>query len=112
MGKQMNRKVTVAGVKSSEGRTRQEEKAIRRALEFPCARQLGKGRAFFFFLLIWREFCFIMSFPSGTVVKNLPAVQETWVHMGSIPESGRSPGEGNGYPLQYFQQESPMDRGA
>ena len=32
--------------------------------------------------------------------------------MGSIPESGRSPGEGNGYPLQYFQQESPMDRGA
>ena len=66
----------------------------------------------FFFFLIWRKFCFIMSCPSGTVVKNLPAVQETWVHMGSIPESGRSPGEGNGYPLQYFQQESPMDRGA
>ena len=54
MGKQMNRKVTVAGVKSSEGRTRQEEKAIRRALEFPCARQLGKGRAFFFFFNLER----------------------------------------------------------
>ena len=53
-----------------------------------------------------------MNFSSGTVVKNLPAVQETWVHMGLIPESGRSPGEGNGYPIQYSQQKSPMDRGA
>ena len=31
---------------------------------------------------------------------------------GSIPESGRSPGEGNGYPLQYFCLENPMDRQA
>ena len=31
---------------------------------------------------------------------------------GSIPESGRSPGEGNGNPLQYSCLESPMDRGA
>ena len=31
---------------------------------------------------------------------------------GSIPESGRSPGEGNGYPLQYPCLENPMDRGA
>ena len=30
---------------------------------------------------------------------------------GSIPGSGRSPGEGNGYPLQYC-LENPMDRGA
>ena len=30
----------------------------------------------------------------------------------SIPESGRSPGEGNGNPLQYSCLESPMDRGA
>ena len=29
-----------------------------------------------------------------------------------IPESGRSPGEGNGYPLQYSCLENPMDRGA
>ena len=29
----------------------------------------------------------------------------------SIPESGRSPGEGNGYPLQYSCLENPMDRG-
>ena len=29
-----------------------------------------------------------------------------------IPGSGRSPGEGNGYPLQYSCMENPMDRGA
>ncbi|KAI4548252.1 hypothetical protein MG293_000582 [Ovis ammon polii] len=31
---------------------------------------------------------------------------------GSIPESGRSPGEENGYPLQYSYLENYMDRGA
>ena len=30
----------------------------------------------------------------------------------SIPGSGRSPGEGNGNPLQYYCLENPMDRGA
>ena len=43
------------------------------------------------------------------VVKNLPAMQETW---GSIPGSERSPGEGNGNPLQYSCLENPMDGGA
>ena len=32
-------------------------------------------------------------------------------HLGSIPGSGRSPGEGKGSPLQYPCQENPMDRG-
>ena len=32
--------------------------------------------------------------------------------LGSIPGLGRSPGEGNGNPLQYSCLESPMDRGA
>jgi len=31
---------------------------------------------------------------------------------GSIPGSGRSPGEGNGNPLQYSCLGNPMDRGA
>ena len=31
---------------------------------------------------------------------------------GSIPGSGRSPGEGNGYPLQYSCLKDSMDRGA
>ena len=32
--------------------------------------------------------------------------------LGSIPVSGKSPGEGNGYPLQNFQLETPTDREA
>jgi len=32
--------------------------------------------------------------------------------LSSIPELGRSPGEGNGYPLHYSYLENPMDRGA
>ena len=31
---------------------------------------------------------------------------------GSIPGWGRSPGEGNGTPLQFSYLENPMDRGA
>ena len=40
------------------------------------------------------------------LVKNLPAMQETW---GSIPGLGRSPGEGESYPLQYSGLENSMD---
>ena len=43
------------------------------------------------------------------MVKNLPAMQETQVY--SLGK-GRSPGEGNGCPLQYSCLENPMDRGA
>ena len=32
--------------------------------------------------------------------------------LGSVPGSGRSPGEGHGNPLQYSCLENPMDRGA
>ena len=32
--------------------------------------------------------------------------------LGSIPGSGRSAGEGNGNPLQYYCLENPVDRGA
>ena len=43
------------------------------------------------------------------MVKNLPA---NTGDTGSVPGSGRSPGEGNGNPLQYSCLEIPMDRGA
>ena len=46
---------------------------------------------------------------AAPAVKNPPAVQET---VGSIPGSGRSPGEGNGNTFQYSCLENPMDRGA
>ena len=47
-------------------------------------------------------------FPDGSVVKNPPANAGG---VGSISGSGRSPGEGNGNPLQYSSLENPMDGG-
>ena len=46
------------------------------------------------------------------VVKNLPANAGDKRDMVSIPRSGRSPGIGNGNPLQYSCLENFMDRGA
>ena len=43
------------------------------------------------------------------MVKNLPSKAED---LGSIPGFRRSPGEGNGNPLQYSSLENPMERGA
>ena len=58
------------------------------------------------------------------MVKTMPAFQEILTtgsdgkasaysvgDLGSIPESGSSPGEGNGNPLQYSCLENPMDGG-
>jgi len=50
-----------------------------------------------------------MGFLGGSVVKNHTASAGD---LNSIPGSGRSPGEGNGNPLQYSCLGSPMDRGA
>ena len=47
-------------------------------------------------------------FPGSSVVKNPPANAGD---MGSIPGWGRSPGGGNGNPLQRSCLENPMDRG-
>ena len=49
------------------------------------------------------------SFPGGSDCK---ASACNVGDLGSIPGSGRSPGEGNGTPLQYSCLENPMDRGA
>ena len=48
-------------------------------------------------------------FPGGSVGKESPCNAED---LGSIPGLGRSPGEGNGKPLQYSCLENLMDRGA
>ena len=50
-----------------------------------------------------------LGFPGASVVKIPPASAGD---MGSIPQSERSPGEGNGNPLQYSHLENPMDEGA
>ena len=51
----------------------------------------------------------IMGFPGGSEGK-VSACNAG--DLGSIPGSGRSPGEGNGNPLQYPCLEDPMDREA
>ena len=54
----------------------------------------------------------LWDFPSGSVVKNPPANAEAAGDIGSILGLGRSPGGGNGNPLQYSCLENPMDREA
>ena len=48
----------------------------------------------------------------GASGKELPANAGGIRDMGSIPELGRSPGEEQGDPFQYYCLENPMDRGA
>ena len=48
----------------------------------------------------------------GSVVKNLPASAGDARDTNSIPQSGRSPEEGHGNPLQHPCPENPMDREA
>ena len=58
---------------------------------------------------VYSEIRRITSLPNGSEVK----VSACNVGgLGSIPGLGRSPGEGNGNPLQYSCLENPMDRGA
>ena len=49
------------------------------------------------------------NFPGGSDSKESPCNAGD---LGSIPGWGRSPGKGNGYPLQYSCLENPMDKGA
>ena len=55
-----------------------------------------------------------MGFPGSTsqVIKNPSANAGDVRDAGLIPGSGRSPGEGNGNPLQYSCLENSIDRGA
>ena len=53
-----------------------------------------------------------MGFPRSSVVRSPLANAGDTGDSGSIPGSGRSPGGGNGKPLQYFCLENSVDRGA
>ena len=53
-----------------------------------------------------------LAFLMALVVKNLPANAGDTRDSGLIPGLERSPGGGNGNPLQYSCLENPMDRGA
>ena len=54
----------------------------------------------------------LLSFSSGSAVKNLPDNAGDTGDVGSVPGSGRSHGEEDGNPLQYSCLGNPMDRGA
>ena len=65
-------------------------------------------------VFLYFDLCF-HGFPGVSVVKNPPAVQffaSEWRALRSVPGSGRSPGGGNGNPLQHSCLENPRDRGA
>ena len=53
-----------------------------------------------------------IGFPGGSVIKDLPANAGDAGDSGLIPGLERSPGVGNGNPLQYSCLENSMDRGA
>ena len=58
---------------------------------------------------IYKNLMWLNSFPGGSEVK-VSACNAG--DLGSVPGSGRSPGEGNGNPLQYSCLENPRDGGA
>ena len=64
------------------------------------------------FPLIFRMNAGRLGFPGGSVVKNLPANAGDAGDASSIPGSGRYPGVGKRFPLQYSCLENSMDRKA
>ena len=58
---------------------------------------------------MWLHEAHLHCFPGGSVGKETACKAGD---PGLIPGLGRSPGEGNGNPLQYFCLENPLDRGA
>ena len=76
----------------------------------PCA----LGWISLFFMLLLSVLFLLLSNLGTTLISdwNFPGGSDgKESHAGSIPESGRSPGEGNGNPLQYSCLENSMDRG-
>ena len=59
----------------------------------------------------FKGYMYTYSFQGGSVVKNTHAITGDTGNMVSIPESGRSPGVGNGNPLQYSCLDNSMERG-
>ena len=68
-----------------------------------------KNNSYFVLSLVLKVRSTFRGFPGGSNGKESACSAGD---LGSIPVSGRSPGEGNDYPLQYSCLESPMDGGA
>ena len=84
------------------------------SLNFTCRTYIDDF-TFFFFLTLLFDYMSSLDTSGASqvalVVKNLLANTADSRDMNLIPGSGRSPGEGNGYLLQYSRLENPMDRG-
>ena len=63
-------------------------------------------------VLFWVRVEFLAGFPGGSLVENLPAKAGDLGYTGSILGLERSPGAGNGNPLQYSCLGNSMDRRA
>ena len=74
----------------------------------PSQESKGKGPSC---MVLWCKCVSKRASQVALVVKNLPANIEDTRNPGSILGSGRSPGDGNGNPLQHSCLENPMDRG-
>ena len=61
------------------------------------------------YFINYYNFIVTLGFPGGSEVK---VSASNAGDLGSIPGTGRSPGEGNGNPLQYSCLENPVDGGA
>ena len=61
---------------------------------------------------LWNRFSILVTHWTSLVVETVKASAYNAGDLGSIPGSGRSPGGGNGNPLQYSRQENPIDIGA
>ena len=82
-----------------------------RPLFCPCAQKDAESPtaiAMTAISFLWCLLCAFWGFPGGSEVK---ASASNAGGPGSIPGSGRSPGEGNGNPLQYSCLENPMEGG-
>ena len=63
----------------------------------------------FYSSFLKKDSLLLLGFPDGSEGK---ASAHNVGDLGSIPGSGKSPGEGNANPLQYYCLENPMDGGA
>ena len=81
---------------------------VAKVLEFQLQHQSFQWTPRTNIFLIRRSLDFLLGFPGSSDSK-----ESSWNARGLslIPASGRSPGEGNGYPLQYSCLENSMNRG-
>ena len=61
---------------------------------------------------LWADLLQMLGLPSWLSGKESVCIAGDTGNMGLISGLGRSPGKGNGHPLQYSCLENPMDRGA